>query len=82
MKIEKPRKRKGLATHYSYLGGGESFVRVVKLFNLAGITITRRRELIHQLIDRDGELLATLPANFRVDCDLDVLEQYLKTGLK
>lgn len=78
----KPRKRVGLATHYSYLGGEDTMRKVQKLFNLTGVHSTRRRELIHQLIEREGEVLAALPENFQVDCDLDLLERYLKAGLK
>ena len=86
MSDKKPRKRKGLATHYSYLGGGggdgDVMRKVMKLFNLTQVTPHRRRILIDNLIQRDGEVLAMLPENFTVDCDLDVLEQYLKAGLK
>lgn len=78
----KPRKRIGLATHYSYLGGGDTMRKVIKLFNLKGVQSNRRRDLIHQLIKREGEVLAALPENFQVDCDLDILEKYLEAGLK
>lgn len=82
MAEDKPRQRKGLATHYSYLGGGDVMRKVIKLFNLTEVTPHRRRILIDNLIKRDGEVLAKLPENFEVDCDLDVLEKYLKAGLK
>ena len=83
MSHKKSRKRTGLATHYSYLGGGDvQWRHVQKLFNLTKIGATQRRELIGNLIKRDGELLATLPKDFEVDCDLDLLEQYLKAGLR
>ena len=79
---EKPRKRIGFASHYSYLGGGGIIRQVQKLFNLTDVGATQRRQLIGNLIKRDGELLATLPKDFKVNCDLDLLEQYLKAGLR
>ena len=73
--------RKGIATHYAYLGGGGMMRKVTKLFNLKGITIKQRRNLIHQLLDREGECLAILPDQFTVDCDLDALERFLEGDL-
>lgn len=78
---KKKRKRKGVATHYAYLGGGPHARRVTKLFNLQGIGIKQRRDLIHQLIEREGECLSILPDQFKVDCDLDALERFLEGEL-
>jgi hypothetical protein len=78
---KKKRIRKGVATHYAYLGGGPHPRRVTKLFNLQGIDVKRRRQLIHELIHREGECLAILPDQFKVDCDLDSLERFLEGEL-
>jgi hypothetical protein len=78
---KKRRIRKGVATHFAYLGGGPHPRRVTKLFNLEKAPIKKRRELIHQLIHREGECLSILPDQFRVDCDLDKLERFLEGDL-
>ena len=78
---QKPRKRSGIATHYAYVGGGDVMRKVTKLFNLSGVNVKRRRELIDQLIKRDGEVLAMLPDQFTVDCDMDSLERFLEGEL-
>ena len=79
--MAKKRIRKGLATHYAYLGGGAFQRRVTKLFNLNGVPLRRRRALIHKLIDSEGECLSILPDQFTVDCDLDALERFLEGEL-
>jgi len=76
-----PRKKKGVGTHYSYKGGGDAMRKVVKIFNLSKTSILRRRELVNQLIEREGEYLACLPPGFEVDCNLDDLERFLEGDL-
>lgn len=78
---KKKRIRKGIATHYAYLGGGPHPRRVTKLFNLDKAGIGKRRALIHELIHREGECLSILPDQFKVDCDLDQLERFLEGEL-
>ena len=84
---KKNRKRKGLATHFAYLGGGGRYVstlsegvprRVTKLLNLNGVGVNERRRIIHRLIKEDGECLARLPVQFERDCDMDELERFLE----
>jgi hypothetical protein len=78
---KKRRKKSGIGTHYSYLGGGEHMRVVKKIFNLSTLKSEARRKLIGNLIDRHGECLAILPADFKVDCDLDELESFLEGNL-
>ena len=76
-----PRKKKGIGSHYAYLGGGKEMRKVTKVFNLTNIPVKSRRKLIHDLIELYGECLAILPPGFEHDCDLEVLEQYLEGEL-
>lgn len=78
---KKRRRKKGIATHFAYLGGGPHPRKVTKVFNLTGINIKNRRDLIHQLIHDDGACLARLPVQFEANCDLDELERFLEGDL-
>jgi hypothetical protein len=77
-------------THYAYRvepngfnnDGSPPFRDIAtKTFNLAGVKAARRRDLINQLIDRDGECLAKLPLKFDMmdkdRIDLDELTRFI-----
>lgn len=80
-----------METHFSYRveaiaydsNGNITKTRDVamKTFNLAGVKAARRRDLINQLIDRDGECLAKLPLKFDMmdkdKIDLDELTRFI-----
>lgn len=81
MAKKKRKRRKGVATHYAYLGGGLHPRKVTKVFNLTGVVVKRRRDLIHKLREAEGEVLAILPDRFKANCDLDELERFLEGEL-
>lgn len=63
-----------METHYSYriepikwdAQGNVTYTRDIatKTFNLYGVKSYRRRDLIHKLIEEEGECLAKLPLKF------------------